>query len=339
MRRLLGLLALVICSCNSPLNSELNDRPRHVRIPQGFKPIQYPEGNEPTELRVLLGRKLFYDTRLSATNEISCGSCHILSAAFTDGRSTSTGIFHRSGKRNAPTLANVAWAPRFMSEGGVPNLEAQVFGPMLDSVEMGTDMMEAVKKLNRDSDLRKLAKAAYDRDSIDPFVITRALANFERTIISADSYYDRYKNGKKDELNESQLRGMNLFFSNKTLCSSCHIGNNFTDYSFYNIGLYEEYTDLGRELATGDKGDIGRFKTPTLRNIALTAPYMHDGSMSTLDEVIEHYNLGGKNHPNKDARIKPLKLTTEEKEDLIAFLESLTDYNFVQNKDLLPLNQ
>lgn len=333
------VILLFIIGCCGSQNDKLKDNHLSVRIPKGFKPIQYPEGNEPTELRVLLGRILFYDNRLSVNNSVNCGTCHVLSAAFTDGRKTSEGILKRFGKRNSPTLVNVAWSPRFMMEGGVPTLEAQSLAPLHDTLEMGGDMMVAVDKLNKDPYLRKLSKAAYGRDSIDPFVITRSLANFQRTFISGDSHYDRYINGKKDEMTEAQLRGMELFNSTKTMCFSCHNGNNFTDYSFYNIGLYEEYADFGRYRVTGDDKDKGRFKTPTLRNIALTAPYMHDGSINSLEEVITLYNEGGKPHRNKDARIKPLHLSKEEEADLLAFLKSLTDYNFVQNKELLPLNR
>lgn len=332
-----GFIFLLIAACQTSSSGELRDHELTVRIPKGFKPINYPEGNEPTELRVLLGRHLFYDNRLSIDNTVNCGTCHVLSAAFTDGRKTSEGILKRIGKRNAPTLANVAWSPRFMMEGGVPTLEAQALAPLHDTMEMGGDMMVAVAKLNRDEELRRLARAAYGRDSIDPFVITRSLAAFQRTFISADSPYDRYINGKKDELTEAQVRGMDLFNSTKTMCFSCHSGNNFTDYAFYNIGLYEEYADEGRQRLTGEDRDNSRFKTPTLRNIELTTPYMHDGSVSSLEEVITLYNAGGKRHRNKDARITPLHLTEQEQADLLAFMKALTDYNFVQNKALLPL--
>lgn len=338
MTRFYWLIIVFLCSCE-PSHKELEDKSAYLRLPNGFKKIDFPQDNLPTKLRIELGRILFYDNRLSATNSVNCGSCHTLSAAFTDGRKTSEGILQRLGKRNAPTLANIAWTPRFMMEGGVPTLEAQALAPLHDTMEMGQDMMVAIDKLNKDSRLRELAKAAYARDSIDPFVVTRALANFQRTFVSGDSYYDRYQSGKKDELNEEAIRGMDLFFSTKTMCFSCHSGATFTDYSFYNVGLYDEYDDLGRQRVTGEDGDIGRFKTPTLRNIALTAPYMHDGSINSLEEVITLYNEGGKSHRNKDARIKPLNLTKEEEADLLAFLKSLTDWNFVQNKDLLPLKQ
>lgn len=338
MKDILGIFIVVLLlgACSSQEVSSLSeDSPIRLKVPQGFGKINFPEGNEPTELRIRLGRILFYDNRLSLTNTVNCGTCHILSVAFTDGKQISEGI--SLGTRNAPTLANVAWSPYYMMEGGVPTLEAQSLAPLHDITEMGENMMVAIEKLNKDESLRNLAKAAYKRDSIDPFVVTRALANFQRTFISGDSYYDRFIHGNKEALSEQAVRGKDLFFSDRTMCSTCHSGNFFTDYSFHNTGLYDSYQDLGKERQTGEDKDNGRFKTPTLRNIALTAPYMHDGSVNTLEEVVARYNSGGKNHRNKDSRIKPLHMTSQEQSDLVAFLESLTDWNFVQNKQLLPL--
>ncbi len=328
---------LAFLSCNQ--KSDLQDEPLKIRVPIDFPPIEFPEGNEPTKLRVLLGRKLFYDNRLSAEQNMSCGTCHVLSAAFTDGKKTNVGMGDMQLNRNSPTLANMAWSPYFMSEGGVPTLELQGLAPLHNSHEMGKDMMPAIALLNEDEELRKLSKAAYNRDSVDPFVVTRALAAFERTLVSGDSRYDRFQLGMKDQLSEQETAGMSLFFSDKTNCSSCHGGELFTDFGIYNIGLYEQYNDVGLERKTHNQEDIGKFKTPTLRNIDLTGPYMHDGSMNTLHEVIEFYNTGGKAHANKDSRIRPLNLSEEEKAQLNAFLKILTDFNFVQNPQFLPLEE
>jgi len=316
---------------------EFKDEKVVVRIPSGFPPINYPEGNEPTKLRIELGRRLFYDNRLSANHQVNCSSCHVLSAAFTDSKTTSTGLAGIPGKRNSPTLANMAWMPRLMMEGGVPTLEAQALAPLHDSLEMGMNMMFAVAELNKDDELRAMSLAAYNRDSIDPYVVTRALAAFQRTIISGDSRWDRYRQGQKKEMNETELYGMRLFFSDQTQCSSCHSGIFFSDFNYYNIGLEEVYSDNGKERATHLQADIGKFKTPTLRNIALTAPYMHDGRMNSLEEVISFYSEGGKQHANKDERIHALNLTDEEQVQLIAFLKTLTDWNFVQNAQLSPI--
>jgi cytochrome c peroxidase len=336
-RIIIFLLIIALIACND--NKKWQDAPFQIRVPAGFAPIAFPEGNEPTQLRVLLGRKLFYDKRLSAENNMSCGTCHVASAAFTDGKKVNTGMHNLALKRNSPTLANMAWSPYFMMEGGVPTLELQALAPLHNSHEMGMDMMQAIAVLNEDDALRALAKAAYGRDSIDPFVVTRSLATFQRTFVSGDSRYDRYQLGLKDQMNEEEIAGMNLFFAEKTKCSSCHAGELITDFGIYNIGLYEVYDDVGLERKTHKTTDNGKFKTPTMRNIDLTAPYMHDGSMNSLEEVIEFYNTGGKPHANKDLRIQPLNLSPEEKEQLTAFLKTLTDYNFVQNAMYLPLEE
>jgi cytochrome c peroxidase len=328
---------LGLISCGESVSTNLIDKAIEVRRPQAFPAFEYPADNHPTELRVQLGRLLFYDTRLSDSNTLHCGSCHVLSAAFTDGRATSPGISGIASKRNAPTLANVAWMKRFMMEGGVPTLETQALAPLHDSLEMGSNMMHAVYRLNKDHQLKALAKAAYGRDTIDPYVVTRALACFERTFVSGDSRYDRLLLGQKDQMNEQELRGRDLFFSNRTQCSTCHSGVFFTDMDYHNVGLTEVYQDEGKARATHELEDVGKFKTPTLRNIQLTAPYMHDGSLTSLEEVISFYNRGGDNHPNKDSRIHALNLSPQECDDLLAFLTTLTDWNFVQQKDLLPL--
>jgi cytochrome c peroxidase len=328
-----GLLIVALIACEKIPHH--NDEPVKLRIPSQFPELIFPKGNEPTKLRIALGRILFYDKRLSTNHDMSCSSCHILSSAFTDGKTVSHGRMGHSGKRNAPTLANIAWMPRLMMEGGVPSLEAQALAPLHDSLEMGFNMMVYVDELNEDENLRAMAKAAYGRDSIDPFVVTRALSAFQRTFISGDSRYDRFKSGYKNEMSDMEMAGMSLFFSEKTKCSECHNEPFFTDFSYYNIGLEADYTDTGKERATHDSSDIGKFKTPTLRNIELTGPYMHDGRMSTLEEVVSFINRGEKLHANQDERIVPLHLTDQEQAQIVAFLKTLTDWNFVQNANLL----
>jgi cytochrome c peroxidase len=327
-------LFLIIISCSHHADS---DKSIKIRIPAGFPEINYPADNLPTKLRVELGRKLFYDNRLSEDQTVNCSSCHVPSAAFTDGRTTSTGMSGSSGRRNAPTLANVAWLPYYMMEGGVRTLELQSLAPLHDSIEMGFNVMHIIDRLNRDEQIRNLSKLAYNRDAFDAYVLTRSLSAFQRSIISGDTPYDRYfTQHQNDALSEEEKRGMDLFFSERTQCSSCHAGIFFSDFGFHNIGLSESYQDPGKERENYKKEDNGKFKTPTLRNIALTGPYMHDGSISSLEEVLLFYNGGGKNHPNKDSRIKPLNLTPSEQADLLAFMKALTDWNFVQNKNLFP---
>jgi len=176
------------------------------------------------------------------------------------------------------------------------------------------------------------AKKAYDREP-DPFVITRSIANFERSLISGNSKYDQYEfQGRTKALQSNELRGKELFFSAKANCSLCHGDFNFTNYAFENNGLYKTYADSGRMRLTRNEQDRALFKVPSLRNVELTAPYMHDGSMETLEQVVAHYNSGGRFHKNNNL-IKPLDLTKQEQKDLVAFLKSLTDYDFIANKN------
>lgn len=341
MRLFLAILtfALVVIACNFESNTALSNEPVKYRAPKYFPEMPIPGDNLPTEARLLLGRKLFYEKRLSENGTTSCGSCHITSMAFTDGEKKSMGAHGKTLARNTSTLANLGWSPHLLSEGGVKSLELQALGPTQDSSEMSLPLHLAVKKLSNDKEYQNLSMIAYNRP-LDEYVIIRAIACFERSLISADSRFDRwYYLKKSNEFNENEKRGFDLFMSEKLACGSCHTPPFFTDYKFYNIGLFETDQDAGRERVTYAAADRGKFKTPTLRNIELTAPYMHDGSMSSLEEVIEFYNNGGKRNINKDNRIKPLYLTDDEKSDLLAFLKSLTDWNFVQNQTFVPLEQ
>jgi cytochrome c peroxidase len=338
MKTVIGLLVIFVLfqSCNTPSVST-SDSKFSYKAPSFFPDITFPADNAPTSLRIQLGRRLFFDTRLSANNKISCASCHVASMAFTDGVEKSIGAHGKQSKRNAPTLANLAWMPYFMAEGGVPNLEVQILGPIQDSMEMAFPLPQAAEILRADIRLNNLSKVTYGRE-LDEYVITRAIACYERSFISGDTRFDRfYYLKKQNELNESEKRGMQIFFSEKANCSTCHKPPLFTDYKFYNVGLYENYEDNGKERVTYKTEDIGKFKTPTLRNIELTAPYMHDGSVNTLLDVIELYNKGGAAHPNKSDLIVAQNWSDEEKKDLEAFLKSLTDWNFAQNPLFVPL--
>jgi cytochrome c peroxidase len=314
---------------------EMEDRPYIIDYPKGFPPMDIPSGKELTTLRVLLGKQLFFDKRLSRDSTVSCGSCHFQQHAFADFTAVSRGVNQAAGFRNTPTLANVGYHPYLFRDGGATTLETQILAPIEDENEMNFSVPEAVDRLKNIETYRILAQKAYNRE-FDAFVLTRAIAAFERILISGNSRYDQYINGNPNALNESEKRGMALFFSDKTNCSQCHKGFDFTDYSFRNIGLYETYADSGRERITLIPADKGKFKTPTLRNISVTAPYMHDGSMQTLEEVIAHFNKGGNNHPNKDTLIKPLNLSEQEKSDLLNFLKSLTDETFLNNPAFSP---
>lgn len=300
-------------------------------VPPGFPTPAFPDGNELTPARWALGKKLFYDPVMSSDSTLSCVSCHHAAQAFSDTVAFSPGVAGRPGTRNAPTLANIGYHPYFTREGGVPTLEMQILVPIQEHNEFDFNILLIAERLLRDTAYIRMSQEAYGRNP-DAFVITRSIACFERTLVSGQSRYDQYFfQGKNETLTAAEKRGMDLFFSEKTDCSQCHTGFNFTNYAFENNGLYTDYPDPGRFRLTELESDRARFKVPTLRNAALTAPYMHDGSLPTLEAVVEHYNTGGQSHPNKSTLVRPLALTAAEKADLLAFLRSLTDEAFVNN--------
>jgi cytochrome c peroxidase len=325
------LFGIFAVSCQKAEDTpEIKQEESLLSIPEGFPMPEFPEDNPFTEQGWQLGKKLFFDTRLSKDQSVSCASCHLPEKAFSDTVAFSLGFEQLEGTRNAPTLANAAYHPYYTREGGIPTLEMQVLVPIQEHNEFNFNILEIVERLSTDEEYLDLSLDAYDRE-LDYFVLPRAIATFERSMISGNSKYDRYINGK-ELLTELETSGLNMFESDRTNCSSCHSGFNFTSYEFANTGLYSEYNDPGRFRLTGDEKDIALFKVPTLRNIELSGPYMHDGSFNTLEEVIEHYNSGGKEHINKSELIAPLALTNNEKSALIAFLKTLTDYEFINNE-------
>ena len=330
------VLLLVITGCAKESNPD-EDTAYYVDLPTGFPSLPVPADNQLTVKRVELGKMLFFDPALSIDSSIACASCHFQRFAFSDDRAISPGVEDRRGFRNAPPLFNLAYHPYFFKDGGVPTLELQVIAPIQDENEMAHIIPDVVDRLSADKTYQKMAMVAYGRE-FDPFVLTRAIAAFERTLVSGNSPYDQYVHqGQSSALSASELRGMELFNSDRLSCSTCHSGFNFTDYAFMNNGLYNSYpTDSGRMRVTLDPSDKAKFKTQSLRNVGITAPYMHDGSLPTLEAVIDHYNSGGSSYPTKDTRIKPLNLTQQEKNDLIAFLNALTDQTFITDPEFLP---
>jgi len=324
------LVLFIISSCNKNQTVTNNLTPELFQIPEGFPEIDFPMDNEFTKARWNLGKKLFYDPILSKDSSLSCATCHKPALSFADDKAFSPGIENRAGVRNSPSLANVAYQPYFLREGGVPTLEMQILVPIQESKEFNHNIVAIADQLNNQPEYVQLSQEAYGRKP-DPFVITRAIATFERSLISGNSPYDQWRNGDNSALSETEKRGKDLFFSNKTNCSACHSGFNFTNYAFENNGLDTVYSDVGRYRLTSKEEHRATFKIPSLRNVGLTAPYMHNGSILTLADVIEHYNQGGKSHKNKSALVKPLNLTTTEKSDLVAFLQSLTDHEFITN--------
>lgn len=329
----IALLCFLAFSCTEEADEQSIIDLSLMEVPPMFPSIDHPEGNEYTNERWSLGKKLFFDPILSKDGKVSCASCHEPSLAFSDKEDVSLGSDGIPGTRNAPTLANVAYHPYFTREGGVPTLEMQILVPIQEHDEFNNNIVIIADSLSKIEAYVSMALEAYDQEP-NPFVITRALAQFERSLISGQSSYDlQYNYGYSGSMSVSAKRGKLLFESERTACSSCHSGFNFTNYSFQNNGLYEEYADPGRSRFTQKEEDVALFKVPTLRNIEVTAPYMHDGSIQTLEEVIEHYDSGGAGHKNKSESIKPINLSNSEKEDLLAFLKSLTDEKFINNKN------
>ena len=303
-----------------------------LNIPKRFPQPNIPENNLLTSERVELGRKLFFDPIMSRDSSISCSTCHKPELAFTDGLQFSKGIRGQFVGRNAPTLTNVAYQDSgILHDRGVPSLEMQVLVPIQEHKEFDFELFLIVERLKKNKDYVELSQKGYHSE-ITPAVVTKSIASFERTLISGNSNYDKFINGNKVILSEDEKAGMNLFF-NKFHCAKCHSGFNFTDLSLQNTGIHPgPYAlDSGRMRISHQESDRDLFKVPTLRNVELTGPYMHDGSFESLREVIDHYKSGGFSHKNKNKLIKPLAISTIEKSQLIAFLNSLTDKEFVSN--------
>ena len=330
------ILSLLLVACK-PETDELimpENKPYALHLPNHFPEMPVPADNPLTVDAVELGRLLFHDTRLSRDGLVSCATCHLQHLAFSDGQALSTGIEGRTGLRNAPSLANVGYAPRLFADGGVPSLELQVLAPIADENEMDHNILLAAEELNQDPVLHELSMSAFQQ-GLTPYSITRALAAFERSLVSVDSKYDQYLLGELT-LTEEEMQGMALFMGDELKCASCHAGVLFSNFDYINIGLYSEYADAGRERITLNQEDHGKFKTPSLRNVALTAPYMHDGSLASLEEVIGFFASGGENHINKDPRIAGFELSEEDKSKLIAFLNTLSDETLLQNPSYFP---
>ena len=337
--------------------------------PLGLPPVPVPADNPITPEKVKLGERLFHEKRFSADGTVSCASCHKPELAFTDGLPVAEGIRKQKGTRNTPTVVNAAYYTTQFWDGRRASLEEQAKDPFVNPIEHGLPSHEPILEVVRKDPyyrkaFRKVFGVAPEAVTIDHVV--KAIAAFERTVVSGDSPFDRYLyGGDKSALSESAIRGLKIFRT-KGRCVDCHkieqTSATFTDNDFHNLGvgfqriaprLHEivakfreakakganldesvltqaEVSELGRFAVTGRISDLGRFKTPTLRNVAVTAPYMHDGSLKTLEEVVEFYDKGGEANDFLDGGIRPLKLTEQEKKDLVEFLKSLTSPRFAQ---------
>ncbi len=344
------------------------------KIPLGLPVMSHPMDNKPEERKIALGRKLFMDRRLSHNNTISCGMCHVPEQGFTSNElATAVGIEGRSHRRNSPTIFNVGYYQFLFHDGRELTLEDQIIGPLLAFNEMGNPSIgHVLEKIRNMDDYAGLFEDVYGGGvTIDR--LSKAIAAYERTIISGNSKFDQWHyGGDKNALNQEEINGFEIFIG-KGGCVTCHTISEktalFTDQSFHNTGIgwarnnkvikheYESETfpvqlapgvivqvkhdhlktsseipqnDVGRFEITEDPKDSWKYKTPSLRNLAISAPYMHDGSLTTLEDVVEFYNKGGDDNPEKDPLIKPLDLTDEEKAELVAFLKTLTGDNIKQ---------
>jgi len=300
-------------------------------VGHSFSELQDP----PTPERVRLGKWLYYDTRLSADNTIACATCHRPENAFSEPTPVSTGIRGQKGNRKAPTFINAAWAlfPHTFWDGRAASLEEQALGPVANPIEMGNTHEAMIQTLQGIEGYGKYFQEAFGSPEITEDRIAKAIADYERTRISGNSPYDRWKNGDETAVSDQVKLGERLFFD-KAGCNQCHLGYNFTDTLFHNLGVgwdptAKQFKDLGRVVITNQESDTGAFKTPTVREAAKRAPYMHDGSVATLREVVELYNRGGEANPYLDPKIKKLDLTPEEVDALVAMMEALSGEGYM----------
>lgn len=297
--------------------------------PSGLPPIPWPKDNPYTIEKAELGKLLYFDTRLSSDGTVSCASCHQVADAFTDHRKFSQGIRGNLGSRNSPTVINTAYQSHYFWDGRAQSLEEQAKGPLANPLEMTAydtphkAYEECQNKIKMIPGYCELFKAVFGTDECTVDQMAQAIATFERTVVSGNSPYDRYIAGDQTAMTPEAIHGLSVF--KQARCNNCHGGFNFTDGRFLNIGvgMDAKEPDLGRYLVTKKQWDIGAFKTPTLREVALTAPYMHDGSLNTLEEVIDYYDRGGIPNSNLSPMLKPLHLSVEDKKALKSFLEAL----------------
>lgn len=343
-------LALLFVGCQS------TEEPLVIPEPEAFARIIYPEDNPTTRAGLALGRDLFFDPILSADSTVSCGTCHRPELAFTDGLERSIGIDGRTGSRNAPGLTNVGYLYETLFwDGRADDLETQALHPIAEANEMGGSWPAVISKLRQHPDYWPQLQAAFGistKKALSPDHVGKALAQFQRSLISGDSKYDRVERGL-EPYDELEALGHAIFFdladdpdgafANLPTgeCAHCHTPPHFTNQRFFNNGLdlaesLAHFKDGGRGAVTGNPFERGLFRTPSLRNVSLTAPYMHDGRMRNLAEVVDHYNSGGHYAENRSANVFPLGLDDRQKAGLLAFLRTLTDTSFVNNENYHP---
>ncbi|MFP5471031.1 MAG: cytochrome-c peroxidase [Bacteroidia bacterium] len=347
------VVLIIFLSCNKKKSEPIVIRntvtfqptPYPLNLPEGFPQMPLPADNPLTVEGVELGRKLFFEKRLSGDNSMSCASCHLQAFGFTDDDQFSIGIDGLAGNRNSMVIQNLAWSPKLFWDGRANSLEQQALGPVPNPIEMHQKWTDAAKKLTSDSEYKNLFYKAFGSVAIDSTTATKALAQYMRTLISGNSKFDQWLRGEVTLTAEEQ-EGFNLFNAlDGGDCFHCHPVNPFfTDFSFRNNGLDENPSDKGHGKVTGNATDDFKFKVPTLRNLAYSAPYMHDGRFQTLDEVIDFYSEGLQhNSPNIDPLMEfssqgGVLLTPSEKAALKAFLLTLSDPDFIANPEFQDPN-
>lgn len=331
VRLFASLILLAIAGCapngNEP-NYEIAAVPEKFPLPDSIRHL-----SKEAKVQALLGKKLFFDPALSSSGNFSCASCHIPQQAFSGGMERNVGENEGRGRRNTPALFNLWWHPLFFADGGIPRLSEVALAPLANAHELNLPIDTLVRKLRKMEDYRKDFNKVFGKEP-DPYGLTRALMWYQLSLISANSAFDKWYYGNAESaITTSAKRGYALFMSKRTLCASCHVPPFFADGLFHHIG-YENKSepDTGRARISLQNGDFGKIKTPSLRNLAFTAPYMHDGAMDSLETVLDYYNKGGHDHPSKDKRIKPLGLNESELQDLRNFLLSLSDTSFTLHR-------
>jgi cytochrome c peroxidase len=338
------------------------NEPMKVKLPLGLDAgagqVKGLEKNPLTRAKIELGRQLYFDNRLSADNSVSCGSCHDPSKGWARETQFGEGIKGQKGNRNSPVSFNRILSDAQFWDGRAESLEAQAVGPIANPIEMGNTHEKAVAAVKKVEGYQVEFESIFGKDGVTIDNIAKAIASFERAVVTGPSPFDYYEalipfkklskeeldDLKKDDpevfakyqnllglskehpMSESAIRGRDLFFGQRVNCSACHVGANLTDEKYHNlgIGMDNKQPDLGRFAISKNEKERGAFKTPTVRNVALTPPYMHDGSQKNLDEVVDWYDKGGHPNPHLDEKIKPLKLTAQEKKDLVEFLKACT---------------
>lgn len=332
-----GIISIVSCRRDPEILEDVyNPTPYELVLPEGLPEMIIPEDNPLTVEGVELGRKLFYEKKLSGDNTMSCASCHNQANGFTDnGFALSTGIDGIEGTRNSMALINLGYAFNYFWDGRAATLEEQALGPVPNPIEMHQTWPEAMDKLQADPDYPKLFFHAFGTYQIDSLLAAKAIAQFERTLVSGNSPLDKFLRQEIDLPGGNG--GLAIYSTELGDCFHCHPadGGLFTDNLYHNNGLDETFLDSGLAAVTKDPNDMGKFKTPTLRNIANTAPYMHDGRFATLEEVVEHYNQGGHASPTIDPLMKHvgtgLNLSADDKKKLVDLLKALSDDDFLNN--------